>query len=275
MVRDRIVLSKRIVVKVGSSLLTNSESDANIQRIEKLAKVLSGLRSQGKEIVFVTSGAVAIGSKKIGYQKKPATSKEKQACAAVGQVELMNLYSQIFGIFDQKVAQILLTKDILDNSQRKQNLINTFETLLGLGIIPIVNENDSISFEEIENIARFGDNDNLASVVSALIQSDLLIILSDIDGYYEKNPRIHPEAKLIPTIQTISNEIYQNAQGAGSEVGTGGMYTKIQAAVFATSRGCDMIIANGENPQIVVDILDGKMVGTWFVADEKIKSKDK
>ncbi len=179
---------------------------------------------------------------------------------------LIILYAELFGLKDLNIGQILLSKDVLEHEKRRQNVLNTFQTMLSLGILPVVNENDSVAIEEIENIARFGDNDNLASVVAALIDADLLILLSDIDGYYDSNPKNNPSAKLISEIKTITPSIKQNAKGSGSEVGTGGMQTKIEAALFATKHGCDMVIANGKDPRIISRILKGEDVGTWFVA---------
>lgn len=264
--RKKIAQAQKIVIKVGSSQIISETGFLNLAVIGSLAETLSKLIALGKQVVFVTSGAVAIGARKMGYIKKPQEAREKQACAAVGQVALMSVYAELFSLCGVQVAQILLTKDVLENTKRKQNVINTFIELLGQKILPIVNENDSVSIEEIENIPRFGDNDNLASVVASLIDADLLILLSDIDGYYDKNPREFKEAKLLSQIKEITPQIVANAQGAGSSVGTGGMYTKIEAAKFAIKNGCEMVIANGEDPRVILEILEGKEVGSWFVA---------
>lgn len=264
--RDKVKTAKRIVIKVGTSTLTYENGNLNLKRIEKIAQTISDLVNNNKEVILVTSGAVGVGKNKLNYSEKPKTPQEKQACASVGQVILMNIYSKLFGEYGYSVGQILLTKDVLENEKRKLNVINTFETLLKNKIIPIVNENDSVSIEEIENISRFGDNDNLASVVSVIVGADLLIILSDIDGFYDKNPKINFDAKLISEVLEITKELESFASGSSTDLGTGGMQTKIQAGKIATNNGCDMILANGENPSIILDILDGKNIGTLFVS---------
>lgn len=264
--RERIASAKRIVLKIGTTSLTYDNGNLNLNRIEKIVQVLSDLVNSGKEIVLVTSGAIGVGRSKLGYITKPQTIQEKQACASVGQVILMNIYSRLFGEYGYCVGQILLTKDVIENQRRKENVSNTFETLFERKIIPIVNENDSVSIEEIENIPRFGDNDNLAAVVAVITQADLLIILSDIDGLYDKNPKEFLDARKISCVEEITQEIEHFAQGSGSDFGTGGMQTKIMAAKVATSNGCDLILANSSKPQIIFDILDSKDVGTLFVA---------
>lgn len=264
--RDKVKTAKRIVIKVGTSTLTYENGNLNLKRIEKIAQTISDLVNNNKEVILVTSGAVGVGKNKLNYSEKPKTPQEKQACASVGQVILMNIYSKLFGQYGYSVGQILLTKDVLENEKRKLNVINTFETLLKNKIIPIVNENDSVSIEEIENISRFGDNDNLASVVSVIVDADLLIILSDIDGFYDKNPKVNPDANLISEVLEITKELESFATGSSTDLGTGGMQTKIQAGKISTNNGCDMILANGENPNIILDILDGKKIGTLFVS---------
>ncbi|MFI3209439.1 MAG: glutamate 5-kinase [Peptostreptococcaceae bacterium] len=264
--REKIKNCRRIVVKIGTSTLTYENGNLNLSRIEKITQVLSDILNSGREVVLVTSGAVGVGASKLNYKEKPTSVREKQACASVGQAILMNIYSKLFGEFGYSVGQILLTKDILDNEIRTKNVSNTFETLINQKVIPIVNENDSISSAEIENIQRFGDNDNLASIVSTLCYADLLIILSDIDGFYDKNPKNNPDAKLIEEVKEITLDMEKSAEGAGSEFGTGGMATKIQAAKIATSNGCNMIIANGENSHLITQILNGENIGTLFVA---------
>lgn len=264
--RENIKKSKRIVIKVGTSTLTYENGNLNLNRIEKIAQTLSDILNSGREVVLVTSGAVGVGASKLNYKEKPSSVREKQACASVGQAILMNIYSKLFGEFGYSVGQILLTKDVLENEIRTKNVSNTFETLINQKIVPIVNENDSISSAEIENIQRFGDNDNLASIVSALCGADLLVILSDIDGFYDKNPKTNSDAKLIQVVENITDELESFADGAGSSFGTGGMATKIQAAKIATNNGCNMILANGENPSLILDILNGENIGTLFVS---------
>jgi len=253
--------AKRIIVKVGTSTLTYDTGKLNLRRIELLARVLSDLKNQGKEIILVTSGAIGVGVGKLGLRKRPETMREKQAVAAVGQCELMYLYDKFFSEYSHVVAQVLLTKDIVEDDHRKQNTINTFNTLLSLDIIPIVNENDTVSVEEIE----FGDNDTLSAIVGTLVNADLLIILSDIEGLYDSDPRNDPNAKLIPLVTDINDEIRNLAGDAGSNRGTGGMITKISAAEIATEAGVNMIIANGEDPRILYKICEGKQVGTLFL----------
>ena len=255
----------RIVVKVGSSTLTHNNGNINLTRIEKLTRVLSDLMNSGKEVVLVSSGAVAVGVNKLKLKEKPKSIKEKQAVAAVGQCELMHIYSKFFGEYSHIVGQVLLTRDVVEDDHIRENVVNTFETLIENKIIPIVNENDTVSIDEIENIVRFGDNDNLSAIVSNLISADLLIILSDIDGFYDSDPRKNPDSKLIKVVEEITPELEACAGGAGSNLGTGGMETKLTAAKRATNAGCNMVLANGENPSILLDITSGKDVGTLFI----------
>ena len=264
--RQNIKNHKRIVVKVGTSTLTYSNGNINLSRIEKLTRVLSDLMNSGKEVVLVTSGAVGVGVNKLKLKERPKTIKEKQAAAAVGQSELMHIYSKLFGEYSHIVGQVLLTRDVVEDDHVRKNVVNTFETLIENKIIPIVNENDTVAIDEIENIVRFGDNDNLSAIVAGLVSADLLIILSDIDGFYDSNPKENPNAKLIKQIDEITEEIEACAGGAGSSLGTGGMATKIAAARKATDAGVNMVLANGEEPSIISDILSGEEVGTLFTA---------
>ena len=254
--------SNIIVVKVGTSTLTYDGGGINIRRVEKLVKVLSDIKNSGKKVILVSSGAIGIGMGKLGISKRPECTRDKQALAAIGQCELMNYYSKLFGEYNHNVAQILLTKDVVSDPVRNENAANTFEKLLQLGIIPIVNENDTVSTEQIE----FGDNDTLSATVACLAKASLLIILSDIDGLYDADPRTDKNAKLIERIDKIDESIEALAGGAGTSRGTGGMITKIHAAEAATRAGIDMIIANGADPEILYDITDGKSVGTLFKA---------
>lgn len=251
--------AKRVIFKVGTSTLTYSGGGINLRRVEKLVKVLSDLKNQGKDIILVTSGAISVGMGKLGIKHVPSKTMEKQALAAIGQCELMDYYSQLFSRYNHTVAQLLLTKDVVENDVLKKNAVNTFETLLDFGVIPIVNENDSISAEQIE----FGDNDTLSALVAKLVGADMLIILSDIDGLYDSNPK-NPGAKLISRVDRVTDEITSLAGGAGSERGTGGMITKIAAAKIVNEANADMFILNGSDPFIIYDLLDGKKVGTLF-----------
>lgn len=249
-----------VVVKVGTSTLTYDGGGINIRRVEKLVKVLSDIKNSGKKVILVSSGAIGIGMGKLGISKRPDCTRDKQALAAIGQCELMNYYSKLFGEYNHNVAQVLLTKDVVRDPVRNENAAATFEKLLSLAVIPIVNENDTVSTEQIE----FGDNDTLSATVATLAKADLLIILSDIDGLYDSDPRENENAKLIPVVEKIDDSVIALAGGAGTTRGTGGMITKIHAAEECHDAGIDMIIANGSDPDILYDIFDGKSVGTLF-----------
>lgn len=264
--REKITDSKRIVIKVGTSTLTYDNGKINLTRIDKLTRVLSDLVNRGMEVVLVTSGAIGVGCSKLKLKEKPKTIREKQAVAAVGQCELMHIYSKLFSEYGHVVGQILLTRDVVEDDHRRENVINTFETLLENSIVPIVNENDSVSIDEIKNICNFGDNDTLSAIVASLIKADLLVILSDIDGFFDCDPRKNACSKMISVIEEITPEIENCAGGAGSKRGTGGMVTKLSAAKIATSSGVNMVLTNGINPDILMDIISGKDVGTLFVA---------
>ncbi|WP_454055368.1 glutamate 5-kinase [Clostridium sp. Marseille-Q7071] len=266
--RESIKKSKRIIIKIGTSTLTYSNGNINLGRIEKIAMSISDLINSGKEVILVTSGAIGVGVSKMHLKKKPKTIREKQAAASVGQVALMNIYSKLFGEYGYSVGQILLTRDNIESERSRNNVVNTFETLLESRIIPIVNENDSVSIDEIENVSRFGDNDNLAAIVSTIVNADLLVILSDIDGFYDSNPRTNKDAKFIKEVKSITDEVQSFAEGAGSNLGTGGMETKIYAAKRVTDNGTNMILANGKDPSILIDILNGEEVGTLFLGKE-------
>lgn len=259
---------RRIVIKIGSSSLTHeSTGDLNLIKMEHLVRTLTDLSNQGHEVVLVSSGAIAVGRKTIGLIQKPDTKSLKQACAAVGQARLMMVYQKLFSEYNQQTAQILMTKYTMINEISRKNAQNTFEELLHLGVIPIVNENDTVSTDEIE----FGDNDTLSAIVTALIHADLLILMSDIDGLYTDDPRKNPEARYIDMVKEIDESILNMAKGAGSSLGTGGMATKIAAARIATDSGADMVIANGEHISTIRHILSGEPVGTLFCAH---KNKD-
>lgn len=256
---------KRIVIKVGTSTLTHKTGRLNIRRMEKLVKVISDIQNSGRQVTLVSSGAIGLGMGKMGMQNRPDETPLKQACAAVGQCELMYIYDKLFGNYNITVAQILLTKYILD-TPRKNNVVNTFEQLFARGVIPVVNENDTVAIDELE--LEFGENDTLAAHVAQFSDSDMLIILSDIDGFYDANPKINPNAKLIPIVTEINDDIRKLAGDAVSGLGTGGMITKINAAEMAMNAGIDMAILNGRNPDILYDLFDGKQVGTIFTANK-------
>lgn len=259
---NTIANAKRIVIKVGTSTLTHKTGMLNIRRIEKLIKVISDLKNSGKEIVFVTSGAIGVGVGKMGLHKKPVDMPTKQACAAVGQCELMYVYDKHFAEYNHNVAQILMTRDIIDRPERKENVINTLNRLLELSIIPVVNENDTVSVEEIE----IGDNDTLSAIVGELVGADLLVLLSDIDGLYTKDPRKYADAELIHEVNEITDEIRSLAGDKGTALGTGGMITKISAAEISLNAGFPMVILNGEHINSLYDLFDGKSTGTLFIS---------
>lgn len=269
--REDLSSAKRIVIKVGTSTLTYDTGKVNFSRIDKLSRVLSDLVNQGREVVLVTSGAIGVGVGKLKLKEKPKTVREKQAVAAVGQCELMHIYSKFFSEYGHIVGQILLTRDVVENEHTRQNVINTFETLLESGIVPIVNENDSVSIDEIEHIETkvFGDNDTLSAIVAELINADLLIILSDIDGFYECDPRKNPNAKKLSLVEAITPQIEKCAGGVGSKRGTGGMVTKLAAARIATSSGVNMVLADGSRPDNIMDIIEGREVGTVFCSKQE------
>ena len=259
---------RRIVVKVGTSTLTRETGSLNLHNMEHLARVLSDLEGMGHQMVLVSSGAIGIGTKKLRLPRRPEELRMKQAAAAVGQCAMMHVYDKFFSEYNRTVAQILLTGEDVDAPVRSEHLRNTFESLLELGVIPVVNENDSVSSAEIETgqCKVLGDNDTLSAMVARLCGADLLILLSDIDGLYDADPRTHPGARLIHHVAAITPELEAAAGGAGTWRGTGGMATKLHAARLALEAGIDMVIANGSRMEALYDIVDGKDVGTRFSA---------
>ena len=251
----------RVVIKIGTSTLAHKTGLLNILRVEELCKVMSDLKNAGNEVILVSSGAIGMGVGKLSLAKKPQDIPTKQAAAAVGQCELMYTYDRLFAEYNHTVAQILITGDDIEHQDRKQNFINTMRRLLELSAIPIINENDSISTNEIE----IGDNDTLGAIVATAVDADLLIILSDIDGLYTADPKKSEKAELLHTVASITPEIEKMVGGAGSNLGTGGMITKLNAAKIVTEKGIDMVIANGENPLVLYDIIAGKNIGTRFL----------
>ncbi len=252
----------RIVVKIGSSTLTHDEGHLNLRRIEALVKTLSDFKNSGKQVVLVSSGAVSAGVAKMGTHR-PVCTAQKQAMAAVGQSELMKLYSRFFSDYGHTVAQILLTKDVIDQPDRRAAAEDTFRTLLEMGCIPIVNENDSVSTEGL----NFGGNDTLSAYVALVCHADLLINLSDVDGLFDSDPRKNPDAKLIECVHGVDESVLAMAGGAGTERGTGGMATKLEAARIVLEKGIPMYILNGKDPTILYELLDGRHVGTYFTAE--------
>jgi glutamate 5-kinase len=260
--RDVLKNKHRIVVKIGTSSLSYPNGRMNFQSIEKLAYVLSAIRGNGTEVMLVTSGAIGVGAGRLGLTERPAELDKKQALAAVGQAELMKIYQKFFEEYNQTVAQVLLTKDVVTIHSRNQNAKRTLIKLLEMNIIPIINENDTIATNEIE----FGDNDTLSAIVASLVGADLLVILSDIYGLYSADPKTEESAEIIHSVLEITPELEQLATGAGSSFSTGGMVTKISAAKICLKDGIDCIITSGSDPAIIFDILQGKEVGTHFVA---------
>lgn len=263
-VRKSLMEKNRIVLKIGSSSLTHpATGELNLWKIERLVRIICDLKGEGKEVVLVSSGAIAAGRQALGGQKRPDTISEKQAYAAVGQARLMMVYQKLFSEYNCVAAQVLLTKDTMTNDVSRYNAQNTFDELLSLGAVPIVNENDTVSTHEIQ----FGDNDRLSAIVAALIGADLLILLSDIDGLYTDDPRKNPQARFISLVEEITPELLSMGKDtSGSDVGTGGMSAKLAAARIATDSGSDMIIANGADVDIVHDLMKGEDKGTLFMA---------
>ena len=254
----------RIVIKIGTSTLTHSTGHLNIRRVEELCKIISDVKNSGHEVIIVSSGAIGMGVGKLGLISRPADIPTKQAAAAVGQCELMYTYDKLFSEYNHTVAQLLITGDDVQNETRHNNFSNTLNRLLELGAIPIINENDTVSTKEIV----IGDNDTLAAIVAESVKADKLVLLSDIDGLYTADPHTNPDARLIPMIWSIDDSIMALAGGSNGTQGTGGMVTKLQAAKICMGCGCDMIIANGNNPNNLYDILDGKSVGTTFTGEK-------
>ncbi|MDO4268288.1 MAG: glutamate 5-kinase [Eubacteriales bacterium] len=262
--REGLKEKKRIVIKIGSSSLTHpATGELNLWKIERLVRIICDLKGEGREVVLVSSGAIAAGRQALGGQKRPQTVAEKQAYAAVGQARLMMVYQKLFAEYNCVAAQVLLTKNTMTNDDSRYNAQNTFDELLNLGTVPVVNENDTVSTHEIQ----FGDNDRLSAIVAALIGADLLILLSDIDGLYSDDPRKNPKAEFVSLVPEITPELLaMGKDSSGSDVGTGGMSAKLAAARIATDSGSDMIIANGEDVGVLHELMEGKDKGTLFMA---------
>lgn len=260
--------AKRIVIKVGTSTLTHDNGKLNLIRMDRLALTIAELMNDNKEVILVTSGAIGVGMGKFNLRKRPDVMGMKQALAAVGQCELMNIYSRLFATYNHTVAQVLLSKTDVDDEVKRLNVMNTFNSLMEFGVIPIVNENDTVSVDEIKHLNMFGDNDTLSAVVARLVSADLLIILSDIDGLFDKNPGKNEECHLISVVEEIDDTVLGYAEGKGTSRGTGGMITKLGAAKIATEAGVNMVIANGADPVVILDILKGEDIGTLFLRKE-------
>ncbi len=262
--RHVITNAKRIVIKVGTSTITYDNGRMNLRNMDRLARAISNLMNQGRQVVLVSSGAIGVGVGCLDLDKKPTLMRDKQAVASVGQCELMNVYSRCFAEYSHVVGQILLTKDDLDEPHSRENISNTFEALLEKGILPVVNENDTVSTAEIMYNGTFGDNDSLSAHVANLVKADVLIILSDIDGLYDSDPKSNAAAKRVPIVTCIDQKMLDSAGGIGSKLATGGMHTKIAAMTLVVSAGIAGVIAEGSQSQILEDILDGEDIGTFF-----------
>lgn len=250
----------RIVIKIGTSTLTHLSGHLNIRRVEELCKTISDIKNAGHEVIMVSSGAIGMGVGKLGLRQRPSDIPTKQAAAAVGQCELMYTYDRLFSEYNHTVAQLLITGDDVANETRHRNFSNTLNRLLELNAIPIINENDTVATDEIV----IGDNDTLAAFVAESVQADKLVLLSDIDGLYTADPHTNPDAQLIQFINCVDEDVIALAGGSNGSQGTGGMITKLQAAKICLACGCEMIIANGNNPTNLYDIIEGKPIGTTF-----------
>ena len=263
--RDALKTKKRIVIKVGSSSITHPSGDLYLSKIEKLVRILCDLKAQQKDVVLVSSGAIAAGRRALHIGRRPESIAEKQAFAAVGQARLMMVYQRLFSEYNFVASQVLLTKNIMTEKRSRENARNTFEELFSLNSIPVVNENDTISTQELEEVESFGDNDQLAATVGALIHADLVILLSDIEGLYTNDPKIDPQAKLIDHVDRIDDQLLAMGKDhPGSSVGTGGMHAKLTAAQIAMDAGSDLVIAKFDDASIIAKILKGEKAGTYF-----------
>ncbi|ABF38431.1 Glutamate 5-kinase [Streptococcus pyogenes MGAS10750] len=261
----------RIVIKIGTSSLVLPTGKINLEKIDQLAFVISSLMNKGKEVILVSSGAMGFGLDILKMEKRPTNLAKQQAVSSVGQVAMMSLYSQIFAHYQTNVSQILLTRDVVVFPESLANVTNAFESLISLGIVPIVNENDAVSVDEMDHATKFGDNDRLSAVVAGITKADLLIMLSDIDGLFDKNPTIYEDAQLRSHVAVITQEIIASAGGAGSKFGTGGMLSKIQSAQMVFENKGQMVLMNGANPRDILRVLEGQPLGTWFKQIEEVR----
>ncbi|AGQ28000.1 gamma-glutamyl kinase [Streptococcus pyogenes HSC5] len=261
----------RIVIKIGTSSLVLPTGKINLEKIDQLAFVISSLMNKGKEVILVSSGAMGFGLDILKMEKRPTNLAKQQAVSSVGQVAMMSLYSQIFAHYQTNVSQILLTRDVVVFPESLANVTNAFESLISLGIVPIVNENDAVSVDEMDHATKFGDNDRLSAVVAGITKADLLIMLSDIDGLFDKNPTIYEDAQLRSHVANITQEIIASAGGAGSKFGTGGMLSKVQSAQMVFENKGQMVLMNGANPRDILRVLEGQSLGTWFKQIEEVR----
>ncbi len=270
--RESLQNAKRIVIKIGTSSLIYPNGNINLSGIDQLAFVLTDLANRGKEVILVSSGAIGVGMNKLGLDARPTSIPQQQAVAAVGQAELMNIYNQRFLTYSQQTAQVLLTRDIVEFPASRKNVINTLDQLLAMKIIPIINENDTVAVEELDHQTKFGDNDQLSAIVAQITAADLLIMLSDIDGFYSANPAVDQQAILYSTIHEITEETMERAGDKGSRFGTGGMVSKLKAAQRILEADSAMVLANGQKPQVIFEILSGAEIGTLFCTDHSRKA---
>ncbi len=270
--RKNLKACRRVVVKIGTSTLTYSNGQLNLQRIERLVRELADLHNRGMEVLLVSSGAIGVGATRMGYKKIPRTMPEKQALAAIGQGALVQLYEKLFSEYNKTVAQVLLTRGDLDERLRYLNATNALLAILDLGVIPIINENDTVVVEEI----KFGDNDTLSALVASIVDADLLIILSDVDGLYDSDPRVNKEACLQVEVDEITPVMEENSKNRGSSFSSGGMLTKLKAARICMAAGIPMVIANSDSENVIRRIMDGKEIGTLFIPrEEKMQARKK
>ncbi|HAJ74634.1 MAG TPA: glutamate 5-kinase [Lachnospiraceae bacterium] len=270
-IREKLKDKKRIVIKIGSSSLAHKDTGKlDLIKLEILVRELSDLRNQGKDVVLVSSGAIMVGQHALNLSERPDNLNAKQACASIGQARLMMIYQKLFSEYNQMCGQILMTKNTMLDNLNRFNARNTFNELLHFGVIPIVNENDTIATYEIDSMSVFGDNDRLSAVVAALIEADLLILLSDIDGFYTDDPHRNPEARFIPYIEDLDDDLMAMGKSTtGSSAGSGGMSTKLSAARIATAAGADMVIASGDDFHVIHKLIRGENIGTIFKQDKK------
>lgn len=265
---------QRLVVKIGTSSLIHPNGKINLQAIDQLSYTLTGLVNEGKQVILVSSGAIGVGMGQLGLTKRPREIQAQQALASIGQSELMTVYQQRFAVYGQKISQVLLTHDVFDFPASQEHVHHTMKQLLEWGVIPIVNENDAVAVDELDHHTKFGDNDQLSAIVATRSNADLLVMLSDIDGFYTKNPHKFADAKLIDVLHEITEDSVRRAGGAGTELGTGGMVTKLKAAQSILANNKMMVLANGANPSIIFKIMNNEPIGTLFVSARKDEDKE-
>jgi glutamate 5-kinase len=265
---------QRLVVKIGTSSLIHANGKVNLQAIDQLSYTLTGLVNEGKQVILVSSGAIGVGMGQLGLTTRPREIQVQQALASLGQSELMTVYQQRFAVYGQKISQVLLTHDVFDFPASQEHVHHTMEQLLEWGVIPIVNENDAVAVDELDHHTKFGDNDQLSAIVATRLNADLLVMLSDIDGFYTKNPHKFADAKLIDVLHEITEDAVRQAGGAVTELGTGGMATKLKAAQSILKNNIMMVLANGANPSIIFKIMNNEPIGTLFVSAQKDEDKE-